>query len=184
MSRESECNYGGQDDNEYMMSHLDYDASCFEDMGDDYYTDNDPHDMMDHHQDFCYNDSDYSSVKDMERYHDIEEPSSDSIDSKYIRIYDVERSHDYDYMSSNENEVRFSAYASTYGTDFDYNDMVERHTDFDHMDMVDPYIDGDCSSFTDMENYYDYYSKYSDENFGAIKVKSDYTKRHGTTQYG
>ena len=43
MSRESECHYGGQDDVEYTMSHMDYDASNFEDMGDYYdYTDNDP----------------------------------------------------------------------------------------------------------------------------------------------
>ena len=94
MSRASECNYGGQDDDEYTMSHMDYDASCFEDMGDDYYTDNDPHDIMEHHRDFRYHDydspsvhdmmdhhqdfrydSDYSSVHDMERYHEIEQPS-------------------------------------------------------------------------------------------------------------
>ena len=124
MSRESEYHYGGQDEDEYMMSHMDYDASNFEDMGDYYdYTDNDPHDMMDHHQDFRYNysdsDSDYSSVHDMERYHDFEQPSSYGIDSKYTRIY-----HDSDYTSSNDNEVGISAYASSYGTDFDYNDMV------------------------------------------------------------
>ena len=53
MSRESEYHYGGQDEDEYMMSHMDYDASYFEDMG-DYYTDYEPHDMMDHHQDFRY----------------------------------------------------------------------------------------------------------------------------------
>ena len=79
MSRESECHYGGQDDVEYMMRHNNYDASNFEDMGDYYddYTDNDPHDMMDHHQDFRYNysdyDSDYSSVHDKERYHDVKQ---------------------------------------------------------------------------------------------------------------
>ena len=104
MSRESESNYGGEDHYEYMMSHMDYDASNFEDMVDYYYTDNDPHDMMDHHQDFRY-DSDYSSVDDMERYNDVDKPSSYCIDSKYIRIEDMERYHDTDDTSSNDNEV-------------------------------------------------------------------------------
>ena len=110
------------------MSHMDYDASNFEDMGDyyDYYTDNEPHDMLEHHQDFRYNysdyDSDYSSVHDMERYQDVEQPSSYGIDSKYVQIY-----HDSDYMSSNDNEVQVSSHASSHGTDHDYNDMVERH---------------------------------------------------------
>ena len=85
MSRESESNYGGQDDDEYTMSHIDYDASSIADVG-ECYTDNDPHDMMDHHQDFRYNYSDYdsdnSSVNDKERYHDVEQPSSYGIDSK------------------------------------------------------------------------------------------------------
>ena len=64
MSRESEYHYGGQDENEYMVSHMDYHASNIEDMGDYYddYTDNDPHDMMDHHRDFRYNYFDYDSV--------------------------------------------------------------------------------------------------------------------------
>ena len=72
-----------------MMSHMDYDASCFEDMG-DFYDDYDPHDMMEHHQDFRYHysdsdyDSDYSSVHDMERYQDVEQPSSNCINSKYV----------------------------------------------------------------------------------------------------
>ena len=114
MSREGECHYGGQDDNAYMMSHNNYDASNFEDMG-YYYTDNDPHDMMDHHQDFRYNysdyDSDYSSVHDKERYHDVKQPSSYGIDSKYVRIY-----HNSDYMSSNDNEAQVSSHASSHGT--------------------------------------------------------------------
>ena len=172
MSRESECNYGAYEE-DYMMSHMYYDATNFEDMGDyyDYYTDNDHHDMMDHHQDFRYNysdyDSDYSSVHDKERYHDVEQPSSNCIDSKYVRIY-----HDSDYTSSNDNEAQVSSHASSHGTNFDHNN-----------DLVEPYIDEDCSSFTDMENYYDYNSKYSGENFGSTMVKSDTTKRHGTTYF-
>lgn len=117
MSRESEFNYGGEDDVQYMMSHMDYDVSCIEDMG-DYYADNDPHYMMEHHQDFRYNysnydstsmhdtmdhhqdfryDSEYTSVHNMERYHDFEQPSSYDIGSKYTRIDDMERYHDYDH---------------------------------------------------------------------------------------
>ena len=111
MSRESECHYGGQDENDYTMSHNNYDASNFEDMGDYYddYTDNDPHDMMDHHQNFRYNysdyDSDYSSVNDLERYHDVDKPSSYGINSDYSIINDMERYHDSDYTRFNDNEV-------------------------------------------------------------------------------
>ena len=155
MSRESECHYGGQDDVEYMMSHNNYDASNFEDMGDyyDYYTDNDPHDMMDHHQDFRYNysdyDSDYSSVHDKERYHDVEQPSSYGIDSKYIRIY-----HDSDYTSSNDNEAQVSSHASSHGTNFDYDNRVERHDyDYHSDDMVDNVYDYySCSMCDDFDN--------------------------------
>ena len=35
MSRESECNYGAYEE-DYTMSHMDYDAASVEDMGDDY----------------------------------------------------------------------------------------------------------------------------------------------------
>ena len=44
------------------MSHMDYDASYIEDMG-DYYTNYDPHEMMGHQQDFRYRDYDSTSVK-------------------------------------------------------------------------------------------------------------------------
>ena len=129
MSRERESNYGGQDDNEYTMSHIDYDASSIEDMG-ECYTNNDPHDMIDHHQDFRYDDSDYSSINDMERYHDS------------------------DYTSANENKVKISTYVSSYGTDFHYNDMVDRYYyAYNSNDMVANVYNYQSSSMCDEIDY-------------------------------
>lgn len=139
MSRESESNYGGKDDVEDTMSHMDYDASYIEDLG-DFYTNNDPHDMMERHQDFRYHYSvaDYTSGNDMERYHDVNQPSSYGIDFDYSSVHDMERYHDSDYTSYNDNEVQTSSYASSYGTDFDYaDDMVENVSDYHSSCMCD-----------------------------------------------
>ena len=125
MSRERESNYGGQDDNEYTMSRIDNDASSIEDMG-ECYTNNDPHDMIDHHQDFRYDDSDYSSINDMKRYHDS------------------------DYTSANDNEVQISTYASSYGTNFHYNDMEEyNYYEVNSNDVVDNVYDSYPSCMCD-----------------------------------
>jgi hypothetical protein len=92
----------------------------------------------------------------MERYHDIEQPSSYCIDSKYTRIDDMERYHDSDYTSSNDNEVQVSSYASSYGTDFDYNDMVGRHYfDYNSDDMVENVYDHPSIDNPSIEVYQD-----------------------------
>ena len=73
MSSESGAYYGGHDDEE-TMSYTDHDATSIEDMGNDYYTDDEPHDMMEH-----YTDPDSTSFHDMmEHYTD---PDSKSIDN-------------------------------------------------------------------------------------------------------
>jgi hypothetical protein len=113
MSRESESNYGYEDVYEDNMNYNDNDATYIEDMG-DYYTDNDPHDMMEHQQDFRY-DSDYSSFNDMERYNDVDIPSSYCIESKYTRVDDMDRYHDTDDTSSNDNEAHLPLNATSYG---------------------------------------------------------------------
>ena len=50
MSSESGAYYGGHDDEE-TMSYTNHDATSIEDMGNGYYTDDDPHDMMEHYTD-------------------------------------------------------------------------------------------------------------------------------------
>lgn len=85
-----------------------------------------------------------------------------------------------DHTSSNDNEVQVSSYASTYGTDFGYRDMVEhQYYDYNSNDMV--------------ENVYDYHSSSMCDDFDNMQeertpittmFKSGTTKRHGTTYYG
>ena len=45
MSSESGAYYGGHDDEE-TMSYTDHDDASMDDMGNDYYTNDEPHDMM------------------------------------------------------------------------------------------------------------------------------------------
>ena len=59
MSSESGAYYGGHDDDE-TMSYTDHDASSIAAKGYDSYTDNEPHDMMEH-----YTDPDSTSFNNM-----------------------------------------------------------------------------------------------------------------------
>ena len=90
----------------------------------------------------------------MERYHDFDQPSSHGIDSDYTSIDDMERYHDSDYISANDNEAQVSSHASSHGTNFDNNDMVERHSyDYNSDDMVENIYDYHSSSMCDDIDY-------------------------------
>ena len=112
MSSESGAYYGGHDDEE-TMSYTDHDATSIEDMGNDYYTDDEPHDMMEH-----YTDPDSTSFHDMmEHYTD---PDSKSIDNMM--------EHSYDYNSDDLMEQHI---------DNDTSSMMARFDDYDLSCMSD-----------------------------------------------
>ena len=80
-------------------------------------------------------------------------------------------------MSSIDNEV--SSHTSSHGTDFNYNDMVERHYhDYNSDDMMDKGDDYySCSMCGDIDNMQE------ESTPITTMFKSDTTKRHGTTYF-
>ena len=91
-----------------------------------------------------------------------------------MRIY-----HDSDYTSFNDNEAQVSSHASSHGTNFDYNNMVERHYyDYNSDDMVENVYDYySCSMCGDIDNMQE------ERTPITTMFKSGTTKGHGKTYF-